>query len=80
MSETEDRTHRVTWRSIPSAAIGKAGNTGYEFLDVIDVTAAYYKREDGMVVFKKADGAITFTVAEHLVETIRVMDDATATA
>ena len=73
MSETEDRIHRVTWRSILgiNRPIGDYG----EFLNSIDVPAAYYVREDGMVVFKRANGAITFTVAEPLVETIRPVED-----
>lgn len=73
MSEIENHTHRVTWRSIPG--INRAAGDYGEFLDTLDVSAAYYQRDEGMIVFKQAGGAIVFTIAESHLETIRVLGD-----
>jgi len=74
MSETEDRKYRVTWRSRPSG-ISSNASTG-EVLSDREFNAAYYQRDDGLIVFKKKDGTATFTVAQGLVETIVILEDA----
>lgn len=76
MSETEDRTFRVTWRSLPPSGTPDPA----EFLEELEVTAAYHKRDGDLRVFKKVDGTITFTVAEDLLETILLIEDAEVTA
>jgi hypothetical protein len=76
MSETEDRTFRVTWRSTPSIGSG----TSCEILEERMVIAAYYRRDDDRMVFKRADGRQVFDVAAALVETIENLDDVKAAA
>jgi len=70
--ETEDRLFKVTWRSLPPSGTPDQA----EFLEELEITAAYHKRDGDLRVFKKVDGTITFTVAEDLLETILLIEDA----
>jgi hypothetical protein len=87
MSDTEDRQYRITWRSI----LGLGITSGYTITPAISsvsgehlaektVTAAYYQREDGRYVFKRADGLLAFDIAIALVETIEIVEPAKAAA
>jgi hypothetical protein len=69
MSETQDQVFRVTWRSLRPASTG-------EYLEQREIIAAYFKRDQDLLVFKRADGAITFSVASDLVEAIEPLEDA----
>jgi hypothetical protein len=77
MSETQDRRYRVTWRSTTPAGIG---STSLEFLEERTIIAAYYRRDEDRMVFKRADGMQAFDVAADLVETIEVVEDAAVSA
>ena len=72
MSETEDRPYRVTWRTV-----GLGTGSG-ERLEVREFTAAYWKRDGELIVFKRTDGAAVFTVAEEFLETIESVGELAA--
>ena len=78
MSDTEDRTYRVTWRSI-APELSVSAYKG-EILEERTVTAAYYRRDDDRYVFKRADGMQAFDISAALVETIEIVESAAVTA
>jgi hypothetical protein len=68
MSETHDRTFQVTYLNS-----GKISGTE-------TVIAAYWQREGGRYVFKRADGLQVFEAAEEIVATVRLVEDAAVSA
>lgn len=66
MSDIEDKTFAVTWRS-------DAAPAGFEERTL---TAAYHRADQGFVTFKRADGAPVLTVRQELVENIEIRETA----